>query len=488
VYHLFVTAESGAWDSTTYKFELSRVIKEYTSDDLCKRYSTFDENTINELLTFPALFAYERSNKTEAKLGFINRIKVEREEIVIEYSFFPNMPTIRPDFLDNPNSKLGIETKRCEMYRTHWSVKNIDLLQGLFETGILTMHHLTSIPPEFVKTSALDPFSPSDKSQGMSPEDSHNSGMMLLLLLAQAYYKMLEYATTVPCGALDLELNQSYIWVTESITKLLQNHKYLQNFPLEFAPLLDNLYPSTVRDCDWEDMVAPEAEKFLSTVQKYIITNGANEPEKGSSGWIFIEFYRPAVNLAIQRAEQYNKRMNSCLGKFIKSSPLNPNKPKTSEHKAQAVEPRKQNKPANAFISYSHKDKKILNELLLHLKPITRIGELRPWSDKDIPVGSEWPKEIKENLNSAKVAILLVTKDFLASEFIYKSEFCPLLKSAKEGGLKIVWVLISDCNWKETALANIQAALPTDTALARMGQASRDRAWVTVCDEIKKVL
>src|SRR5690606_23140233 len=106
----------------------------------------------------------------------------------------------------------------------------------------------------------------------MPVEDRRVSGLILLMLLAQAYYKMLESVISMAswCSALDVELNHSYLWVTSSLTNLLKNHEDLKDFPVEFKPIFDDLYPSTVRDLDWEDMVAPEAERFLSTVQRYV--------------------------------------------------------------------------------------------------------------------------------------------------------------------------------------------------------------------------
>ena len=89
----------------------------------------------------------------------------------------------------------------------------------------------------------------------MSDEDQRNSGLNLLLLLAQAYYAMLENTVSCSCYALDLELNESYLWTVNCITRLLQNHKHLQDFGPKFEPIFPDLYPSTIKDVDWEDMV-----------------------------------------------------------------------------------------------------------------------------------------------------------------------------------------------------------------------------------------
>ena len=93
-------------------------------------------------------------------------------------------------------------------------------------------------------------------------EDCRVSALNLLVLLAQAYYKLLESVIGAPCGALDLNVNNSYLWTIKSISNLLANDSDLEDFPISFEPVFPDLYPSTIRDVDWEDMVAPDAERF----------------------------------------------------------------------------------------------------------------------------------------------------------------------------------------------------------------------------------
>jgi hypothetical protein len=136
------------------------------------------------------------------------------------------------------------------------------------------------------------------------------------------------------------------------------------------------------------------------------------------------------------------------------------------------------------FISYSHKDKRFLEQLLAHLKPLERAGRLSKWSDMQIRPGSKWLKEIETALASTRVAVLLVTKDFLASDFINEKELGPLLKAVSTKGITILWVLVRDCNWKKTPLKDLQAATPLKKPLAEM-KAERDSAWVAICEAIE---
>lgn len=163
------------------------------------------------------------------------------------------------------------------------------------------------------RTKAISDHSPESQSPRftMAREQQQVASLYLLMLLAQAYYKMLECTISVAewCIALDLDLNQSYHWVTTSIANLLRNDEHLKDFPEPFEPFFPDLYPATIRDCEWEDMVGPEADRFLSTVQRYTLEHGIRDPDKGSAAWTLVEWFRPSIENAIKRAEAYNARM-----------------------------------------------------------------------------------------------------------------------------------------------------------------------------------
>lgn len=150
-----------------------------------------------------------------------------------------------------------------------------------------------------------------DLLKGIPEEDDRNSGLILLMLLAQAYYKMLEATTSISdwLTMMDLELNSSYMWTVQNLTNLLNNHKHLRDFPEKFEPIFEDLYPTTIEDVEWQLMVAPHADGFLSAVQRYVVKKGTYEPEEGSPAWIMVQLFRPGVETAIARAENYNRRL-----------------------------------------------------------------------------------------------------------------------------------------------------------------------------------
>jgi len=111
----------------------------------------------------------------------------------------------------------------------------------------------------------------------------------------------------------------------------------------------------------------------------------------------------------------------------------------------------KKNLLMKIFISYSHKDEKWKNKLEEHLRVFELEGILETWSDRKIETGEDWFLKIEEALNISNIAILLISKDFLTSNFILKKEVPAILKRRETGDLIIFPIIIRPCNWQETA-------------------------------------
>ena len=139
------------------------------------------------------------------------------------------------------------------------------------------------------------------------------------------------------------------------------------------------------------------------------------------------------------------------------------------------------------FISYSHKDQEWLSKLQDCLKPIIRNQKnLVVWDDTKIKVGAQWRKEIENALAVAKVAILLVSHNFLASDFIHENELPPLLDAAEAKGLTIIWIPLSSSNYEDTEIQKYQSVYSPNQPLKSLNPAEEDKAWVEICKEIKK--
>jgi hypothetical protein len=109
------------------------------------------------------------------------------------------------------------------------------------------------------------------------------------------------------------------------------------------------------------------------------------------------------------------------------------------------------------FISYVRKDREYLDRLLEMLAPTIRRQPEVIWWDGRIKSGQKWREEIEEALARAKVAMLLVSPGFLASEFIYSVELPKILKSVKSEEVKLLWSLVRDCRYEEDWFSAYQA-------------------------------
>jgi uncharacterized ubiquitin-like protein YukD len=137
------------------------------------------------------------------------------------------------------------------------------------------------------------------------------------------------------------------------------------------------------------------------------------------------------------------------------------------------------------FFSYSHKDKKWLEVFRAALKPLIRANQLSVWDDTKIKAGDVWRDEIKRALASAKVAVLIVSMNFLNSDFIAEHELPPLLEAAQNEGLRVLLVVVGHSLFEETELGRYQAVNDPSRPLASISAASREKEIVRICKEIK---
>jgi hypothetical protein len=139
------------------------------------------------------------------------------------------------------------------------------------------------------------------------------------------------------------------------------------------------------------------------------------------------------------------------------------------------------------FISYSHKDYNAFEQLKTMLAPVVRSGKIEAWDDTKIAPGAKWKDEIRSALEAAKVAVLLVSENFLASDFIDKHELPPLLTAAQDNGVIVFWIYLRPCLYQETEIAAYQAAHDVGKALSQLSRPKRQQVLSQICAKLVQV-
>jgi hypothetical protein len=139
---------------------------------------------------------------------------------------------------------------------------------------------------------------------------------------------------------------------------------------------------------------------------------------------------------------------------------------------------------AKIFISYSHKDEKWRHRLANHLSVLAREGLVDNWDDQKLGAGEDFLSRIGQEMLQARVAVLLISADFLTSEFIRTKEVPLLFERHLSGGMTIFPLLVRDCAWQEVPwLARMQLR-PRDAKPVAARPAKVDHIMAEVAREI----
>ncbi|MFY9610717.1 MAG: toll/interleukin-1 receptor domain-containing protein [Blastocatellia bacterium] len=130
------------------------------------------------------------------------------------------------------------------------------------------------------------------------------------------------------------------------------------------------------------------------------------------------------------------------------------------------------------FISYSHADERIADQLLKHLKVLQREGVIDVWHDRIISAGDQWFGQISDALERAQIVLFLVSADFLASDYCYDVEVRRALERHATGEAVVIPVILRACDWGGSLFSKFQA-LPSDGRPITISP-NRDKALMDV--------
>src|ERR1700721_1516221 len=141
---------------------------------------------------------------------------------------------------------------------------------------------------------------------------------------------------------------------------------------------------------------------------------------------------------------------------------------------------------ASVFFSYSHKDEDLRDQLEVHLSGLRRQGVISTWHDRRITAGSEFENVIDKNLSEADVILLLVSPDFINSDYCYEREMTLAMERHASGAARVIPVIVRPCDWHGLPFGKLLAT-PTD-GKAVTKWPDRDDAFLNVVQAIKAAL
>ncbi len=142
-------------------------------------------------------------------------------------------------------------------------------------------------------------------------------------------------------------------------------------------------------------------------------------------------------------------------------------------------------KAARVFYSYAREDEVLREQLAKHLRVLERNRIIESWYDDMIAPGAEWADRIADEMRKADIIVLLVSSDFLDSEYCYKVEMQEALKRHEAGKVRVMPIIVRSAIWEESPLASLKA-LPKDRKPITLW-ADRDEAWTDVARGIRSV-
>ena len=143
-------------------------------------------------------------------------------------------------------------------------------------------------------------------------------------------------------------------------------------------------------------------------------------------------------------------------------------------------------KPIDIFIAYAKADEQLKNDLALHLKNLERQRKIRVWHDEKIQAGDNWEQEIHQNLAAAHIVLLLISHNFLASDFYDSHEMKLILERQEEGSVHVIPIVLSPVDWDGSYFKNLKALPKGATPISEWK--NKNQAFLTVVKSIREVV
>ncbi len=285
-------------------------------------------------------------------------------------------------------------------------------------------------------------------------------------------------------GGMPWELSSRYYW-----------HKGQSIYDL--AALLSEHHIDCLGTSIWEDQSITsftENEKlelnarFQRSLHKnevqYIFDGTNGYPSSIIDDWPISQSRSQILNLTHRQFDATKARgQKNAIAKY------NVGKVSNTRNISDNTTPLKEQVKQSVFVSYSHQDASYLERLKKHFVPLQNKYEISLWCDTDIKPGELFNPEILKSLNKASVAVLMVSADFLASDFIRNNELPLLLKAGIKKGKTIIPVIVSPCRFlQEEMLSQFQAINPPSKPLSKQTFTQKEETYVKIVDRIEQIV
>ncbi|MEM9275798.1 MAG: toll/interleukin-1 receptor domain-containing protein [Cyanobacteria bacterium P01_F01_bin.143] len=144
------------------------------------------------------------------------------------------------------------------------------------------------------------------------------------------------------------------------------------------------------------------------------------------------------------------------------------------------------NQKIEIFFSYAHQDEELRDELAKHLKLLQRQGIISTWYDRDINVGTDWAEAIDTHLNSAQIILLLISPDFMASDYCFDLEMRRAMERHEAGEAVVIPIILRPVDWTGAVFSKLQGlqknAKPVTT------WSNHDEAFLDIAQGIRRTV
>lgn len=220
---------------------------------------------------------------------------------------------------------------------------------------------------------------------------------------------------------------------------------------LLIGPVLDAL------DSQQSDLDEQEPEIPTTRSPEKIVVQNMNKPAVES-----LEFsgksVDDAIQHALQRLQKHREEVDITIlqesGKRLVGRSLSVGM--NARIRVTILPPR----PITIVYCYAHEDRELRDRIDKHLGVLKRLGQVAGWYDREIQAGTEWEREIEEHLSTASIILLLVSADFVNSDYCYGVEMQKALTMHEEGTARVLPILLRPVDWQDAPFAKLQV-LPT---------------------------